>query len=109
MLEVLFRNLIDNAIRYSGQGSEIRVVLKEQNSSVEVLISDNGPDIPPITRERIFEAFYRGQSERRGGAGLGMAICKDITALHNASLELLPRSHGYNTFLVRFNRSIHTD
>lgn len=102
LLEVLFRNLIDNAIRYSGQGSEIFVTLKAQNNKIEVLISDNGEAIPAKTREHLFEAFYRGQSDRGDGAGLGMAICKDIVALHQAELELLPRSADRNTFFVRF-------
>ncbi|KJY82876.1 histidine kinase [Vibrio galatheae] len=105
LLEVLFRNLIDNAIRYSGSGSAIRVVLHEKNSVIEVQVSDNGPDIAPVTRERLFEAFYRGQSDRGDGAGLGMAICRDIATLHNASLELMPRSDENNTFVVRFSHS----
>ncbi|MGD8123052.1 ATP-binding protein [Vibrio sp. TRT 2004] len=103
LVEVLFRNLIDNAIRYSGQGSEIRVVMSEQNGVIEVKVSDNGESISSLVRERLFEAFYRGQSDRGDGAGLGMAICKDIATLHNASIELLPRKDDWNVFIVRFS------
>jgi len=103
LLEVLFRNLIDNAIRYSGEGSAINVVVSESNGAIEVLVADNGIAIPDVTRQRLFEAFYRGKTDRGDGAGLGMAICKDIATLHNATIELLPRSDGKNTFLVRFS------
>jgi len=102
LLEVLFRNLVDNAIRYSGHGSKIQLQLKNQPQQVEVLICDNGEAIPDTTRERIFEAFYRGHSDQGNGAGLGMSICKDIVAVHNAELVLLPRANHKNTFLVSF-------
>ncbi|WP_171733607.1 cell wall metabolism sensor histidine kinase WalK [Vibrio sp. AIC-3] len=102
LLEVLFRNLVDNAIRYSGEHSDIQVSVIEKNNTIKVLISDTGPDIPKETRERIFEQFYRGHSEHGDGAGLGMSICKDITALHRATLELIPRENSRNTFIVEF-------
>ena len=102
LLEVLFRNLVDNAIRYSGEHSDIQVSVTENNNTIKVLISDTGPEIPKETRERIFEQFYRGHSELGDGAGLGMSICKDITVLHRATLELIPRENSRNTFVVTF-------
>ncbi|MGU3845332.1 sensor histidine kinase, partial [Vibrio diabolicus] len=92
----------DNAIRYSGEHSDIKVSVTENNNTIKVLISDTGPEIPKETRERIFEQFYRGHSEHGDGAGLGMSICKDITALHRATLELIPRENSRNTFVVTF-------
>lgn len=105
LLEVLFRNLVDNAIRYSGPHSDIKVSLGEHNGVIEVHVADNGESIASTTRERLFEPFYRGQSDKGDGAGLGMSICKDIATLHNASLELLPRTDEYNIFVVRFSQS----
>lgn len=102
LLEVLFRNLVDNAIRYSGAHSEIQVNVQENRNAIKILVSDTGPEIPQETRERIFEQFYRGHSEKGDGAGLGMSICKDIATLHSATLELIPRENGKNTFVVAF-------
>ncbi len=104
LLEVLFRNLVDNAIGYSGANSKIQLQLKNSRDAVEVLISDNGAAISETTREHIFEAFYRGHSDQGNGAGLGMSICKDIVAVHGAELSLLPRTNNKNTFLVSFTK-----
>ncbi|PFG56245.1 two-component system sensor histidine kinase QseC [Vibrio sp. ES.051] len=105
LLEVLFRNLIDNAIRYSGNGSEILVSMIQNQNTIKVLISDTGPEIPPETRERLFEQFYRGHSETGDGAGLGMSICKDIATLHSATIELALRENEMNTFVVAFPKT----
>ena len=102
LLEVLFRNLIDNAIRYSGAQSKIQVNVTQNRNTIKVSISDTGPEIPKETSERIFEQFYRGHSEKGDGAGLGMSICKDIATLHGATIEITPRENGVNTFVVAF-------
>lgn len=102
LLEVLFRNLIDNAIRYSGPRSDIQVTVSDDEDSLKVLVADTGPEIPLEARNRLFEQFYRGHSAEGDGAGLGMSICKDIVALHCADIELLPRSNKQNTFVVTF-------
>lgn len=104
LLGVLFRNLIDNAIRYSGAHSEIQVRVSQEPGTISVSVSDTGPEIPQATRERIFEQFYRGHSETGDGAGLGMSICKDIAERHRASIEITPRENGTNTFVVLFPR-----
>ncbi|MGY0613555.1 ATP-binding protein [Vibrio sp. FJH11] len=102
LLGVLFRNLIDNAIRYSGANSEIQVTVSQDANLIHVSISDTGEEIPQETRDRIFEQFYRGHSETGDGAGLGMSICKDIATLHGATINLAPRENGRNTFLIAF-------
>jgi two-component system sensor histidine kinase QseC len=102
LLGVLFRNLIDNAIRYSGMNSEIQVKVSQNANLIHVSISDTGAEIPQETRDRLFEQFYRGHSETGDGAGLGMSICKDIATLHGATINLAPRENGRNTFLIAF-------
>lgn len=104
LLGVLFRNLIDNAIRYSGTHSEIQIRVSQAPDTISVSVSDTGPEITQETRERIFEQFYRGHSETGDGAGLGMSICKDIAERHSASIEITPRKNGTNTFVVLFPR-----
>ena len=102
LLEVLFRNLIDNAIRYSGKHSVISVDVMQDRQFIQVSVSDSGPTIPKAIRERLFEQFYRGASQIGDGAGLGMSICKDITSLHGASIEVTAQEGELNRFLVRF-------
>ncbi|KOE82107.1 histidine kinase [Vibrio alginolyticus] len=101
LLTVLFSNLIDNAIRYSGEGSEIHVVISDSGDYIEVRIADNGPEIDTETREKLFDNFYRANTEKGDGAGLGMSITQDIAKSHQGRVELLPREHKQNVFLVR--------
>lgn len=104
LLGLLFRNLIDNAIRYSGNGSNIDVHLVASDYWYEVFISDTGQNISDEAREKLFDSFYRANTEKGDGAGLGMSIARDIALLHNATLELLPREDNRNTFRIRFKR-----
>ncbi|MFO6423140.1 sensor histidine kinase [Motilimonas sp. KMU-193] len=100
LLEVLFRNLIDNAIRYSGIGSEIQISLEPQHNQVQIQFCDSGSEIPAATRERMFEPFYRGHTETGDGAGLGMSICQDIVTIHGGTLRLKTRTNNTNIFVV---------
>ncbi|MFM2479160.1 sensor histidine kinase [Celerinatantimonas sp. MCCC 1A17872] len=104
LLEVLFSNLVDNAIRYSGKQSHISVDLSVEEQFIHVDISDDGSPISDQAREHLFENFYRENPEKGDGAGLGMAICRDIVTIHDASLTLLP-FHGLNCFRVSFLKS----
>lgn len=104
LLGLLFRNLIDNAIRYSGNGSNIDVHLVASDYWYEVFISDTGQNISDEAREKLFDSFYRANTEKGDGAGLGMSIARDIAQLHNATLELMPREENRNTFRIRFKR-----
>lgn len=104
LLGLLFRNLIDNAIRYSGNGSNIDVHLVASDYWYEVFISDTGQNISDEAREKLFDSFYRANTEKGDGAGLGMSIARDIAQLHNATLELMPREDNRNTFRIRFKR-----
>ncbi|NIY82615.1 ATP-binding protein [Vibrio hepatarius] len=102
LLGLLFRNLIDNAIRYSGNGSNIDVRVVASDYWYEVFISDSGPNVSDEAREKLFDSFYRANTEKGDGAGLGMSIARDIAVLHNATVELLPRENHTNTFRIRF-------
>lgn len=100
LLRILLTNLVDNAMRYSGDGSQINIRLDEQEETVKVFVSDTGKDISAQTREKMFDNFYRANTEKGDGAGLGMSITRDIAKLHGGSVELLPRSDNRNTLLV---------
>jgi signal transduction histidine kinase len=76
--------LIDNAIRHSPAGGTVRVAVGRADGFVELSVSDAGPGVPAVDRERIFEPFARlaespaGSSARGGGSGLGLAIARSI-------------------------------
>ena len=86
LLESVFRNLIDNAISYSG-GTEIWIKGDKQGNFI---FSDNGCGIPDEHLPHIFERFYRidkGRSREKGGTGLGLAIVKNAIAIHGGSIK----------------------
>ncbi|MCG6217545.1 ATP-binding protein [Vibrio furnissii] len=100
LLRILFTNLVDNAIRYSGAGSQIKVEVQEEGQVVNVWVSDTGEALSEEAREKLFENFYRANTEKGDGAGLGMSITKDIAKLHHGTITLMPRENERNTFWV---------
>ena len=77
-------NLVDNAVRFTPRSSEVRVSVWEAAGEVGVTVSDDGPGVPRDMRERVFERFSRADPARRRqtGAGLGLAICREIAHAH---------------------------
>lgn len=85
-------NLVENAVRH---GSVIEINATESESSIDIAVEDNGPGIPPERREEAFRPFHRldsGRSLVTGGAGLGLAIARDIARGHGGEI-LLETSH----------------
>jgi len=98
-IEVVFRNLLDNAIRYTPPGTPIVVSATVADGMVIVRVHDEGPGIPPEHRERIFDRFYRIPGHiRTSGAGLGLAICKGFVEAHGGRIWLAEDGPGA-TFL----------
>lgn len=90
-LQRVFDNLIRNAVSYSYPGTEILLSMKQSEGSVDICVKNHGKTIPPEKLERIFEQFFRLDSSRAsstGGAGLGLAIAKEITQLHGGSIRV---------------------
>jgi signal transduction histidine kinase len=86
-LAQVFTNLLDNAIKYSGAGGEVRVWGDTTEAWVTAHIDDSGPGIPPEELSRIFERFYQLDKARSGrGAGLGLAISHEIVREHGGHL-----------------------
>jgi len=91
-LGVLIRNLVDNAIRYTPSGGQIRVAITRQNDQCQLCVSDSGPGIPPEEREAVLRRFHRLNHADQPGSGLGLAIVVRIAELHGARLELAEAS-----------------
>lgn len=80
-LELVFGNLLDNAVKYSGEGAHVRIRGTRDAALVRVSVTDTGPGIEPQHLARLFERFYRvdpGRSRELGGTGLGLAIVKHL-------------------------------
>jgi PAS domain S-box-containing protein len=96
-IEVVLRNLIENAKKYAGEQSIIRVSAAVENNKVVVRVDDQGPGIPAEHAERVFDSFYRVESGLRrqiAGAGLGLAISQGFVRAHGGQIWLEPRSRG---------------
>lgn len=88
-IEQVLVNLLDNAIKYTPAGGNIEITAVAEPERVVVTVRDNGPGIPPQSRPRVFERFYRvdeGRSREEGGNGLGLAIVKHIVQLHGGTV-----------------------
>ena len=101
LLYSIFRNLMDNAVNYAGQGTTIEVSATEQQGLWLFTFSDNGIGIPAEHLPRIFERFYRidkGRSRDMGGTGLGLAIVKNAVQLHGGTINVSSPATGGLTF-----------
>jgi len=110
LLEQAVGNLIDNAIKYSGEGARVRVSAGLAGGSVEISVADQGPGIEKKHLERIFERFYRvdqARSRALGGTGLGLSIVKHIALAHRGTVGVTSAPGQGSTFIIRLPVSEH--
>ena len=103
-LSIAIRNLLDNAIRYTGDDGSVRVVVGVEAGEAVVEVSDTGEGIPTRDRDRVFERFYRVDSARSrdtGGTGLGLSIVKHVAESHGGSVQVESELGVGSTFVVR--------
>jgi two-component system sensor histidine kinase TctE len=102
LLRDLIDNLVDNAIRYSPEGSAVTVSCVQDAGSGVLKVEDDGPGIPDTEKEKIFSRFYR-LDQSQPGSGLGLAIVRDIVMDHDAAIEVRSGANGRGTvFTIRF-------
>jgi two-component system phosphate regulon sensor histidine kinase PhoR len=111
-LEQVFTNLIDNAMKYGGEGARVRVseaaASRAHPNRVGVTVADDGPGIPREHLHRLTERFYRvnaASSRNKGGTGLGLAIVKHILNRHGGRLEIVSAPGEGSAFTVWLPRS----
>ncbi len=100
-----FRNILENAIKYTPEGGAIAIDARVDSASLKVAVRDNGVGIPESEHEKIFERFYRiekARSSKTGGSGIGLAIVKDIMSLFGGSVELRSAPGEGSTFTLVF-------
>jgi signal transduction histidine kinase len=103
-LALLVRNLVDNAIRYTGPGGKVRVELTTDDREVVLEIADTGMGIPHRDLPRIFERFYRvdrARSRGTGGTGLGLSIVKHVAENHGGRVGVTSELGQGTRFEVR--------
>lgn len=91
-LRAIIEQLLTNAVKFSPEGGEIRVILRDAGTLMELEVEDEGPGIAADERDHIFEPFYRGKAGETGdsdGPGLGLAIVKEYVANHQGKVEVI--------------------
>jgi heavy metal sensor kinase len=98
-IDQVLRNLLANAITYAGRDGHVVVTTWKENGSAFCSVRDDGPGIPDALRPRIFDRFFRAEESRTGnGAGLGLAICREIVAAHGGRIQVESRQGSGSTF-----------
>ena len=100
-------NLVENAIKNNQTGGNVTVSIKEDSEFASVIVSDNGPGIQQEDWQHIFEPFFRidkSRSRDMGGAGLGLALVKEIAHQHGGDVYVIQRSKIGTEIAVKLRR-----
>jgi two-component system, OmpR family, sensor histidine kinase SenX3 len=104
MLITAVKNLIENAITYSDQGTSVGIGCSVKENIAEITVTDSGSGISPEDQQRIFERFYRAdpsRSRETGGTGLGLSIVKHVAKIHRGEVKLFSQVGVGSTFTLR--------
>ena len=98
-LHDIVRNLVENAVNHTPDGTPIELSATRERGGVVITVADAGPGIPEADLPRIFERFYRVDKARsrgaaEGGTGLGLAIVKHLVGLHGGTVQAGNRPQG---------------
>jgi two-component system sensor histidine kinase GlrK len=92
-LRSMIEQLLSNAVKYSPANGEIRIMLRDSGSQMELEVEDEGPGIDPNERQHVFEPFFRGKTaqgdENIEGPGLGLAIVKEYVTNHQGKVDII--------------------
>jgi two-component system sensor histidine kinase SenX3 len=102
-MTLVLLNLVDNAVKYAGEGGEVAVRLSRAPGGVALSVRDRGPGISVDDQQRIFERFYRANAARVRnvrGSGIGLSLVKHIVEAHGGRVELASAPGKGATFTV---------
>jgi signal transduction histidine kinase len=99
-------NLVDNAIKFTPAGGEIRIRLSEAPLETRVDVVDSGPGVPPEARERIFDRFYRSDGHDEGGSGLGLSLAKGAVEALGGRVTLEHTGEHGSTFRITLPKKV---
>ena len=103
-LQIMVRNLVDNAIRYTPEHGCVDVKLQDTSDCILLEVADSGPGIAAAERERVFDRFYRGQTHDQIGSGLGLSIVRNIVEQHQARIGLDDSVLGGLLVWIKFDK-----
>ena len=107
-MQRVFDNLLRNAVNYSFEGGEILFSVEESDGEIQMICMNHGNTIPEEKLGRIFEQFFRldsARATRSGGAGLGLAIAKEIIELHGGAIHAESEEEEIR-FIIRIPKEI---
>ena len=102
-LQQVLLNLVDNAVKYGGQGAKVVISTQRDGDRVRIDVADDGPGIAAGERDRIFEKFYRADPSLRlapGGTGLGLYICRELVERMGGRITVMSEPSAGSTFSV---------
>lgn len=97
-IDLVFANLIENALRFTPSGGRVEVRARVTDGSVRFEVADGGPGIPEALRSRVFEKFYRAPGSAGGGAGIGLSIARDLVRAHGGQIGVEPGADRGSVF-----------
>ncbi|OAI21812.1 two-component sensor histidine kinase [Methylomonas lenta] len=101
----LFRNLLKNSLSYTDSGGRLLISISNDATQLIIVIADSAPAVDESELDKLFERFYRVEGSRNrnhGGAGLGLAICSNIVAAHNGSIQAQTSKLGGLAIKIEF-------
>ena len=102
-LNQVIYNLMENAVKYTQAGGQVKVTLQRQGRDARLTVADNGPGIPKESLPHIFDRFYRvdkARSREKGGTGLGLSIVHQLVLLHGGSIRVESEEGSGASFIV---------
>jgi signal transduction histidine kinase len=93
-------NLLDNAVKHGGRGSSVDVSATPDNGDIRVTVDDSGPGVPADWRERVFEPFVRLEGANSAGAGIGLAVVRDLVVAHGGTIWIEESPRGGARFAL---------
>ena len=108
LLAQALANLVDNAIKYTPSGGEVRIAAANEGEDAALIVSDNGPGVPSVERARIFDRFYRLDNpitRQERGAGLGLSVCRNMVMAHGGRIWVTSEIGKGSTFFIAFPRN----
>ncbi len=109
LLQFAVYNLLVNAVKYSPDGSSIRITLRSNRQAACLVVADQGCGIEPAEQRHIFDRFYRTKKHRddaKGGSGVGLALVKEIVTQHGGTIEVESKPGKGSTFSVFLPREV---
>jgi len=100
-MELVLYNLIENAVKYSPAGSEVRIFSRRGEDGLVIGVRDHGVGIPPEDQERLFQPFSRLKEDIAGGVGLGLVVCKRLVEAHGGHIWVESAPGKGSTFFFR--------